>query len=298
VIRGFVEVMGNAGPSRMEMLHREGTVEGYYVLVGPDREAGENNVRQWRDAGVPKWAWYVCGSDQDEDLARITELEERLDPVGWCLDIEKPLEGAKLQTLIAGVSAFGKQVVASLAAITASHVNYDYRCLDRFKVAIDWQAYFDSGEGSTPAVAVQELYQSSFVIPGWEYRTAFAGKYGWGKAMRVEAEQRCLIDLYQRPGPINGYFAVAPRQWGWTVVSRSLLDVTGQAAGVLMGRAAYTNIRVTLDVTRTAEARPAAEWTPIAASARAHGANRRPVSVYLVERTSNEVLRAIAAGGG
>ena len=58
---------------------------------------------------------------------------------------------------------------------------------------------------------------------------------------------------------------------------------------VMLRRAAYNRIHCTLDVTRTAEQRAPSEWPAIAASARVPGASRRPISVYLAERTNNEV---------
>lgn len=293
MIRGFVEWIGNVGPTRMDALVREGVVEGYYVMLGPDREAGVYNVAHWNDCTAPKWGWFVNTADQEKDVARISWLDAQVHPVGWCLNIEKVLEDASLKTLIEGVAALGKPIVASLAAITASHVEFDYRTLDKHKVAIDWQAYFDSGEGSTPWVCVQELYTSTFIIPGREYRSRFGSVYGWGKVTKVEANQRATYDSYKQPR--NAYFNVTDRDWGFTVVSRYLYR-DGKAVGVLMGKAAYPNIRVTLDTTRTAKLRPAAEWTPIAASAKAPGAGKRPVSVYLVEHATDDVLRAIAAG--
>jgi hypothetical protein len=142
---------------------------------------------------------------------------------------------------------------------------------------------------------VQELYASTFVIPGWEYRHRLGGSYGWGRVGRIEAEQRALFDSYKLPGHENAYFAVSHREWGSTVVSRVLFR-DEQEVGLLMGRAAYPKIRVALDVTRTAQARPPEEWTPIAASARVPGAGKRGVSVYLLDNCSDEVSRAIAAG--
>lgn len=305
-VRAFVEQLGSVGPHRMLDLYKDGTVSAYDVLVGPDagRQAAAENRTHWHDVDqlsatfVPRWAWYVCTTDQAADVARIQDLDFELNPVGWRLNIEKWLEGAPLMQLISGVAALNKPINASLGGFqTASHANLDWRTLDRYGVTCDYQAYFDSGEGVVPAVAVQELYQSSFVIPGWEYRHRLGTQYGWGKVKRVEAGQKAIYDSYKRVGGDDGWFSIAPRDWGYSVVSHSLFR-DGKNVGLIMGRAAYNRIAVTLDVTRTAQARAAQEWTPIAASARVTGASRRPVSVYLLDNCSDEVVRAIAAGAG
>jgi hypothetical protein len=280
----------------MRALHDEGTVSDWFVLVGPDRPAGEANRAVWGDyAGAGNlWAWYVPGPDQALDVAQITELAEELLPAGILLNIEKPLEGASLATLIAGVKALGRPIVASLAGSSASHVPYDYRTLDRAGVQIDWQAYFDSGEGPTPAVAVEELYRSSFVIPGWEYRSRIGKTYGWGKVTRC-VNSSGYYDAYKFPGPSEYAFSVSPRVWGWDVVDGKFAYTNG----VLLGRAPYSKIAVTLDVTRGAQdAHSLEEWEAIAANARVAGARKRPVSVYLGEIASDDVLRAIARGAG
>lgn len=305
-VRCFVEQLGSVGPERMLRLVNEGTVSAYYVLVGPEegRPAAIANQNSWFDVDalsamhVPRFGWWVATADQVADVIDISELDRKLDPDGWLLNVEKALEGANLTTLIAGVHLLGKPIVASLGGFqTASHANLDWRTFDRYQVTCDYQAYFDSGEGVIPAVAVQELYQSSFVIPGWEYRHRLGTNYGWGKVARVEAGQKAVYDSYKRPGSDDGWFSIAPRDWGYSVVSRSLFR-NGKDVGMVMGRAPYNKIAVTLDVTRTAQARAPQEWPPIAASARVPGASRRPISVYLLDNCSDEVLRAIAAGAG
>jgi hypothetical protein len=88
-------------------------------------------------------------------------------------------------------------------------------------------------------------------------------------------------------------FGVQAREWGWTVTARKFLG----SDGVLLGRAQYSKIAVTLDVSRGAqEVHSLAEWEAIAASARVAGARKRPVSCYLGEIASDDVLRAIARG--
>jgi hypothetical protein len=299
-INAFVEQLGSVGPHRMANLVAEGLVSTYYVLVGPEqgRPAATANQAAWGAADVPQYGWWVATADQAADAMEIAELDAKLNPAGWLLNVEKALEGADLTTLVAGVAALGKPIVASLGGFqTASHANLDWRTLDRYQVVCDYQAYFDSGEGPTPAVAVQELYQSTFVVPGWTYRHRLGSQYGWGKVTRVEAAQKATYDSYKRPGLEDGWFSVAPREWGYSVLSRSLFR-NGKDVGMLMGRAPYAKIAVTLDVTRTAQARAPQEWTPIAASARVPGAARRPISVYLLENATDEVVRAIVAGAG
>ena len=304
-VTAFVEQLNSVGPHRMLDLYKDGSVSAYYVLLGPSTKPNVlTNRNQWHDVDmlsalyVPRWAWYVCTTDQAADVADIQELDFQFKPAGWVLNIEKWLEGAKLETLLSGVAGLGKPIVASLGGSqSASHIWLDYRALDKYAATCNWQAYFDSGEGVTPSQAVQELYQSTFVLAGWEYRHRLGQVYGWGKVTRVEAGQKASYDSYKRPGSADGWFSVAAREWGYTVVSRSLFR-NGKDVGLMMGRAQYNRIAVTLDVTRTAQARAPQEWTPIAASARVPGASRRPCSVYLLDNASDEVVRAIAAGAG
>jgi hypothetical protein len=302
-VRCFIEQLGSIGPDRMRRLVAEGTVSDWFVYVGPENAAGFANRDVWNDyAGVGNlWAWYVCGPDQARDVAWITALDDLLMPAGWVLDIEKPLEGVPLTTLISGVKKLGQPIIASLAGASASHTPYDYRTLDKAGVQVDWQAYFDSGEGPTPAVAVEELYRSSFVLLGWEYRSRIGKTYGWGKVTKCSAvfvSSNAIDDF----GYYDSYklrsersFRVQPRKWGWTVTNRNFEG----GSGVLLGRAQYSLIAVTLDLTRGAqEAHSLAEWEAIAASARIAGARKRPVSCYLGEIASDGVLRAIAKGAG
>jgi len=306
----FLEQLGSIGPDRMLSLVNEGTVGTFYVYLGPDNAAAQANRLAWFDVDeispqfVPRYGWWVCSTDQAGDVAAIAEVDAKLNPVGWVVDVEKPLEGTDLSVLLGGVAALGKSIVASLGgSYSPSHIEFDYRTLDKYGCRVEWQAYFDSGEGCTPAEAVRELYQSSFVLPGWEYRHRLNTVYGWGKVTRVEGGQIARYDSYKRAGAEDGWFSVSPHyvdpvtndEWGYNVVSRALFR-GGKDVGLIMGRAAYPKIAVTLDVTRTAQTRAAKEWTPIAASARVNGAARRPVSVYLGEVASDEVLRAIAAG--
>ena len=300
-VRCFIEQLGSVGPHRMVSLVAEGTVSEFFVLVGPDegRPAAAANRIAWNDvdqlsaAYVPRWAWWVATADQASDVREIQRIDAEQKPAGWVLNIEKVLEGASLTTLISGVRAIGRPIIASLAGESASHGPYDYRTLERAGVQVDWQSYFDSGEGPTPAAAVAELYHSSFVIPGWEYRSRIGKTYGWGQVTS------CVLstgwyDSYKSPGNLAVGFGVAVRAgWGWTVTRRTFRGLDG----VLLGRAPYSKIAVTLDVTRGAqEARSLASWEAIAASARIAGARKRPVSCYLGEIAEDEVLRAIAKG--
>lgn len=308
----FVQDLGAFPAARARALNQRLLVqtgrplEAVYALAWPDYQPPASPVPQanraawaaWRrDAGVPLWAWLNAQPDQAADAAAIRALHAELAPSGWKLDIEGEWtkEGADLSTLARAAVRTRVPVSASLAGETPSHVEYDYRTLDRHGISVDWQCYFDSGEGPTPAAAVAELYRASFVISGWEYRHRLDATYGWGKVGSTVGSL-AKFDSYLRPGPENCEFLWSPRAWGLTVEGGELFK-DGEQVGLLMGRARYPNIRVTLDVTRgAAEKHTLAEWTAIAASARAAGAARRPVSVYLAERASDDVLVAIAKG--
>lgn len=283
-------------------------LDAVYALVWPDYQPPSSPVPQrnrafwneWkiRTGNIPLWAWFNASEDQSADAAALLRLTNELDPAGWLLDIEGEwTKGTKLTTLIAGAKATGKPIRASLAAATASHAEYDYRTLDANGIPVDWQAYMDSGEGSWPATAVAELFESSFTIGGWEYRHHWrpSGKYGWGKAGNVAGGYQ-NYDAYPVPGSPNCRFSVQPASWGWSPVTRQLVQ-QNRVVGQLYGRAKYANIRVTLDVTRGNDAKHSLEeWTVIAGSARVPGSAKRGVSVYTAEATSDDVLVAIAKG--
>jgi hypothetical protein len=304
----YSEWLGNVGLDRFRRLAASGLVRDVYTYIGPDNDAAQANRREWaryRDAlrsnDASMWGWYVCSADQERDVAQIRWLAERYPVDGWLLNIEKPLEGADLKTLVRGVGELAKPMRASLAGTSAAHVPYDYRALDLAGADVEWQAYCDSGEGPAPDAAVRELYKPSFVVEGCEYRCSLliAGKttYGWGRIGAVDG-MYALYDSYRRPGPADAEVRVYPRAFGWTMTNRTLWR--GEyGVGKLLGRARYSRIRVALDVTRgAAERRSLAEWTALAASARVPGAARRPVSVYLAEVCPDDVLRAIAEGAG
>lgn len=277
-----------------------------YALVWPDYEAPAtphpqmNRVmfREWKllAPGVPLWAWMNARPDQGSDVHDATRLSSELQPYGFLLDIEgKWTEGANLQQLIGGIEVLGRPMRASLAGFTPSHVEYDYRTLDAFDVEVDWQSYLDSGEGTDPATAILELYRSTMVVGGWQYRMQIGGKYGWGKIGRYVGDHM-EVDSYQHPGKINASLAVRPLPFGFEVRSGELVRPDG-SKGLLMGRARYALTRATLDVTRGADqARSLFQWTQLAASARVQGAARRQLSVYMGESTNDDVLVAIARG--
>jgi hypothetical protein len=301
----FTQILANFPAARAHALDVRSGVEAVYALAWPDYEPPvENHPANnrlawdaWRyEARLPLWAWINCSADQAADAATIATLDTELDPSGWLLDIEGEwVKGANLEVLIKAAVATGKPVRASLAGASASHTPYDFRTLDRYGVTIDWQAYFDSLEGPPPEVAVRELYQSSFVLAGWEYRHRLSSVYGWGKVTKIEAGMRAGFDSYKRPGTNDATFAISEREWGYMVAGRDLVR-DGKTVGLLMGRAAYPKIRVTLDCTRTASTRTPQEWISIAASARMPGSGKRPCSVYLAENASDDVIAAIAEG--
>jgi hypothetical protein len=308
----FVERLAGFDPAEARALDTElaelgGGIE-VYALVYPDYAAPVPNRPQenredffvWRsEAGVPLWAWFNAGVDQAGDVEVMRDLDHDLKPTGWVLDVEGEwVKSAKLGTLAQGCAALGRPRRASLAAASASHVNYDYRALELAGFEIDWQCYLDSGEGPHPQVAVAELYRSNFVLPGWEYRHRLGDVYGWGKVGEV-TKGRATFDSFKRPGSSDATFAVADREWGWTVMDGKL-SRNGSEVGLLMGRCEYRRIRVTFDLTRgAAEKRSLHEWTELAASARAPGAKVRPASVYCgSEAVRTDVIAAIARGAG
>lgn len=287
------------------MLRDEGVLGRVFALVwpnyeppvGPIPQQNRSRWRAWRaESGVELWGWFNASADQHADAAKLIALTAELAPSGWLVDIEGEwMKDAKLTTLTAGVRKTGLPAIASLAGVSAAHTPYDFRALDLANMDVDWQAYFDSGEGPAPADAVRELYASSFVIPGWEYRHRIHTVYGWGKVTDASGSL-AGFDSYKLPGDERCTFRTRPREWGSWVDKRTLMKA-GKPIGELMGRARYAKIRVTLDVTRGANDKhsPAA-WELIAGTAKYPGASRRPISVYMAENASDEVLAAIAAG--
>lgn len=280
-------------------------LECVYALVWPDYLPPASPVPQanrrvfdaWRrEAGVPVWGWLNAQENQEADAVALAALTTELTPDGWLLDIEGEwTKGAKLNTLLTAAVATRRPVRASLAGATPAHVEYDYRALDRHDITIDWQSYMDSGEGCWPATAVAELYRTTFVIGGWEYRHHLRGTYGWCKIGRVSSGV-AKVDSYLQPRTENADMLVNPAAWGWRPVTGKLLQGVIEI-GLLMGRCKYANVRVTLDVTRGHDqARSLSAWSAVAASARVEGSAKRAVSVYTAEATSDDVLVAIAAG--
>jgi len=314
----FCENLGAFSATRAKTLHARMRAEGLkgidcvFALVWPDYappdhpRPQENRaaLKAWRSSsGLPVWGWYGPArlEKQEEAGTKIRELSKQLGLDGVLLNIEGEwTKTAKLTTLAQTAKATELPIVASLAGFSPSGTSYDYRSLDLAGAAIDWQAYFDSGEGPTPALAVRELYRASWVVSGWEYRHRLGSVYGWGKIADTAAGQIARFDSYKRPGAPDAELVVSPRvvngsAFGYDVIDGKLRR-SGIEVGLLMGRAAYAQIRVTLDVTRSAQGRPPHEWEAIAASARAQGSRKRPISVYLAENATDDVLLAIARG--
>lgn len=275
----------------------------YQPPIAPLPQQNRQIFKIWQDAAkVPLWAWANATPEQGKDANAIRSMDITIKPHGWMLDIEGHWmhNGVSLATLLNGVATTSKPVRVSLAAISASHLETDYRTMDALNMPIDWQSYFDTGEGPRPVDAVRELYRSTFVIGGWQYRFQFNGKYGWGRVTDVRVvsgQTRAYVDLYRVPRINNAYLIVTKREWGWSVAHGGAIFQQGVRKGLLMGRCRYPLIRVTLDVTRgAAESRSLAEWTAIAGSARYPGSAKRPVSVYMAEDASDDVLVAIAKG--
>lgn len=305
----FCQDLRNFPAERARRLHLQFGIARVFALVWHDYLPPIDPIPQlnraafatWRQqADIPLWGWFNARSNQEQDAADLMRLQNELHADGWILDIEGAwTKGAKLTVLLGAAKMLGVPVYCSLAATTPSHVEYDFRTMDQHGFPIDWQCYFDSGEGQPPDVCVQEAYQSSFVIPGWEYRSRWGSNYSWGKVGAVAGDPpaRAEYNAYRRVGNPDGTFKVGPRAWGAEVNPDRSITRAGVKVGTLMGRAAYSRIRVTLDVTRGADQKHTpAEWAKIAASARAPGLARRPVSVYLAENASDETLAGIAAG--
>lgn len=310
----FCEILANFPASRARSLNESIGIEAVYALVWPDYlepiqnhpGRNRNEFQAWRtEAGVPLWAWINCQENQLADAGWIQTWDNTLKPDGWLLDIEGEwTKGAKLKTVLEAAAKTGKPCRASLAGASASHVEYDYRELERQGFQIDWQAYFNSTgsdgnpEGPTPAVAVAELYQSSFVLPDWEYRHRVGDKYGYGRVSRIEQEELAVFDSYLRPGAEDSLFGVLPREWGWTVDDRVLWprNPDKPAVGRVMGRFPYARTRVTLNVTRDLPEDTISFWEQVAASARWPNARKRRISVFKAENATDEVLAAIARG--
>jgi hypothetical protein len=302
----FCQDLRSFPPDRAKRLHLQSGIARVYALVWHDYLPPIDPIPQmnraafgrWRqEAGVPLWGWFNCREDQAQDAADLMRLQNELHADGWTLDIEGSwTKGSKLTVLLGAAGMLGVPVYCSLAATTPAHVEYDYRGIDAHGFPIDWQCYFDSGEGQAPDVCVREAYQCSFVIPGWNYRAVWGKSTTWGQVGGVVGA-RADYNAFKRAGTIDGTFKVGPRAWGVEVDADRTITRAGVKVGSLLGRAKYKNIRVTLDVTRGADGKHTpAEWAKIAASARAPGLARRPVSVYLAENASDETLAGIAAG--
>lgn len=302
----YSEWLSAFGADRAARLCREGVVDRVYAKLWPLDAAGMSNATEWgvfrsRAGSLPLWVWIVCSSDQEADATAIERLVADFRPEGIVINAEKPLEGKNLYPLVSRVAKLGLPMVASLAGANPNHALYDHRTLDRFGVAQEWQAYVDSGEGPAPDVAVRELYTPRRVLPGREYRAmtraeGSAPKYGWGLL-----SERGLYYAYNRRATLRAEILVDDDGWPLDRVSsrrwlhnESLVSLDGK----LLGFAPYSRIRVAIladgiaadrGVTRSPE-----EWAAFAASARAPRSAQRPVSVYLAERASDEMLRAVA----
>lgn len=307
-----MEVLGNLGPDKAEELVRAGQITDFYVFAGPG-PAAEWNEQAWPEfarrveaAGGRCWLWWVDRGDQLVDLAAVKKVlaEWKPTPFGSVLNIEAESKGKDLDVLCAGMVKIGKPWLASLAGFEPDHNLFDHRQLARAEAQQEWQAYFDSGEGSTPAACVSQLHRCREIEEGKEYRARVGKGYGFGRFARVDGQPmflyyptgRWLLGPKGRLGDPNVHWPP------FVVTDPTLRDTRGNEVGELMGLAPYKKIRATLDVTRGAvDKHTPAEWTAIAASARAPGYEKRGVSIYLLEviaHTHPEVVEAIARGGG
>jgi len=317
----FCENLSSFPADRMvrlqERLRRENLppIEAVYALVWPDYRppnppVPQENRRAWArwraDAQVPLWAWLnIADGDALTQAVAIASLDKSLNPSGWMLDVEGDWsKGAPLSALANAARDTGKPRRATLAGSSASHVEYDYRALDLTGFQVSWQCYFDTGEGPPPPDGMRELYQSSFVLSGWQYRAHVGNVYGWGRVSVSGLTAR--YDSFKHK--FDTFFPVAlrdpdpSRNWGYRVVSRDLWrrdEGAGKLVGLLMGRAEYKRMRCGLDMTRPVSlARPVDEWTAIAAGARVAGSRNRPIDVYLAERDNPDCDRIVAVARG
>lgn len=320
----FVEDLGSFPAQRAKVLHedmkKEGLpgIEAVYALVWPDYQApidnkpGKNRSTfgSWRSAaGLPLWAWMNCREDQNADAAAVNTLDGQLQPNGWLLDIEGNwTKGAKLKTICMATEATGRPRRASLAGTTAAHVEYDYLQLEKSGFEVEWQAYMNSlgangrPEGPAPDNAVAEMYQCSFMIPGWQYRHRAGSQYGWGQFVRAdEAVDLGIFNSFLRPGSEDSVFGILEAEWGYVPDDRILFPRDPHKApyGLLMGRVAYKNQRVALNVTQPPMNHHSGKmqtWAATAASARIVGAAKRGVACFLAERASDNTLMEVARG--
>lgn len=303
----FCQDLSAFSPDRARTLNGRFGIDKVFALVWPNYDppiapipqSNRRDFDEWRRrSGVKLWGWLNAKADQAADAAKLIELTTLLKPDGWLLDIEGEwTKSAKLTQLIAGAKQTGVPVIASLAGTTPAHVDLDFRGLDTAGIAVDWQCYFDSGEGQAPSTVVREAYESSFAVPGWEYRSRWGTTYGWGKAGAPLSGDRLEYNSYKRVGAVDGVVKTHPRVWGVEIDADRSIRRASVVVGRLLGKIAYSRIRCTLDVTRGADGKHSpAEWTAIAASARMPGLARRPISVYLAENASDETLQGIAAG--
>lgn len=304
----YSEWLSAFGADRAARLYAEGVIDRVYAKLWPLDAAAESNRSEWdtfRRKGVPLWAWLVCSPDQEMDATAAAVLAASYPMDGILINIEKPLEGVSLFPLVSRVAKLGLPVVASLAGANPNHALYDHRTLDRFGVYQEWQAYVDSGEGPPPDVAVRELYTPSRVLPGRQYRAmtkavASAAVYGWGDLSKWAGRGPLVYAAYNRHAFMDADILSDPNSWPPYRVSgrRGLWNTNKSLTGTLLGFAPYSRIRVAIladgiaadrGITRSLE-----EWAAFASSARAPRAARRPVSVYLAERASDGMLRAVA----
>lgn len=304
-VRAYVEVLGNIGPHRMAELCREKVagiggdqplVTDFYVRLGPGYE---RNIEAWpecasfvRAAGGRMWGWGWCEADQAATARELLEYDRALLPDGWCLNIEKPLEGAPLGVLLSNMAGTRKPLVSSIAG-TAPAVYFDWRALETYGSAVEWQCYVDSGEGQPPDVAVRELVKPSRIHFERRYRATVAGKLGWGELVDTET-----FAFYRTKGRYHIELEQSALWPPFVVKDRQLYDREDWTLrGALLGSVAYGNVRCALDTTRTAQQkRDLTGWVNLAASARIPGASKRGITVYLAEVTPDDVFQAIARG--
>lgn len=303
-VRAYCEHLSALGAHRARALSAEGTLSALYVYLGPIAEVAKSNRAQWDRfrtiaPDLRLWGWWRCGTDYERDVQEIRRIDRELAPAGWLLNIEKESEGRDLQALLNPLREIRKPLVCSLGGVARPWgASFDHCAIDRAGLVTEWQCYPETNEGPEPAIAVRDLAEPERVHLGARYLAKIGTQVVWGEILRYHERLGDVVyDSYAHPTLYPR--AKARMDGGWPdylVTDRTLRRGT-EPVGRLLGLARYARIRVAIladgivasrGITRSAE-----EWRAYARSGRLPGKRARPVSVYLAERASDEMLRSV-----